>query len=434
MSLLHLQAADVSLLLDARGPGLPVVVHWGPRLGPASPDQLAAVADAAVPAVANSAVDVPVPLSLSPERSAGFRGRPGPVGQPCGAATSRRAFRLVRLVPDGGRAVTVEAADEAAGLSLRVELRLHDGGLLQVRHEVRNDGTAPYALEELACVLPVPARAVELQDLTGRWLRERRPQRHPFVLGAFVREQRRGRTGFDAPLVLSAGTAGFGNRTGEVWGLHLAWSGDSRTWAERGADGHGALGAAELLAPGEVVLEPGATYAAPDVLAAYSPAGLDGVGDAFHAHLRARPSHPRTPRPVVLNTWEAVYFDHDLDRLKALADVGAEVGVERFVLDDGWFRGRRDDTAGLGDWYVDEQVWPDGLTPLVAHVRSLRHAVRAVGRARDGQPRLRPRPRPPRLGARRARPPAAVVARASRCSTSPCPRPGRTSSSASTRC
>ena len=73
----------------------------------------------------------------------------------------------------------------------------------------------------------------------------------------------------------------------------------------------------------------------------------------------------------MLNTWEAVYFDHDLDRLTALADAAAEVGVERFVLDDGWFRHRRDDTAGLGDWYVDEDVWPDGLHPLVDHVRGL---------------------------------------------------------------
>ena len=370
MSLWHLRAARVSLLLDARGPGLPSLVHWGPDLGPASAEELAAVADAAVPAVATSALDVPVPLSLSPERAAGFRGRPGLTGSRAGRDFSP-AFRLVDVVQDGSRAVTVDAADEAAGLSLRVVLRLHDGGLLQLRHEVRNDGAAPYALDELACVLPVPARAVDLQDLTGRWLRERRPQRHPFVLGAFVREQRRGRTGFDATLVLSAGTAGFGNRTGEVWGLHLAWSGDSRTWAERGTDGHGVLGASELLAPGEVVLGPGASYAAPEVFAAYSPAGLDGVGDAFHDYLRSRPGHPRTPRPVVLNTWEAVYFDHDLERLTALADVGAQVGVERFVLDDGWFRGRRDDTAGLGDWYVDELVWPDGLTPLIAHVRSL---------------------------------------------------------------
>jgi alpha-galactosidase len=68
--------------------------------------------------------------------------------------------------------------------------------------------------------------------------------------------------------------------------------------------------------------------------------------------------------------WEAVYFDHSLDRLTALADRAAELGVERFVLDDGWFRHRRDDTAGLGDWYVDEHVWPNGLTPLVEYVRS----------------------------------------------------------------
>jgi hypothetical protein len=66
---------------------------------------------------------------------------------------------------------------------------------------------------------------------------------------------------------------------------------------------------------------------------------------SIHRWLRERPEHPRSPRPVVLNTWEAVYFDHDLDRLRALADAAAEVGVERFVLDDGWFRGRRDDRA-----------------------------------------------------------------------------------------
>jgi alpha-galactosidase len=73
----------------------------------------------------------------------------------------------------------------------------------------------------------------------------------------------------------------------------------------------------------------------------------------------------------VLNTWEAVYFDHDLDRLLALARTAARIGVERFVLDDGWFRHRRDDTAGLGDWFVDEGVWPNGLHPLFDEVRQL---------------------------------------------------------------
>ena len=73
----------------------------------------------------------------------------------------------------------------------------------------------------------------------------------------------------------------------------------------------------------------------------------------------------------MLNTWEAVYFDHDLTRLKALADTAARIGVERFVLDDGWFGGRRDDTSSLGDWFVSPDMWPDGLGPLVDHVTSL---------------------------------------------------------------
>jgi alpha-galactosidase len=72
-----------------------------------------------------------------------------------------------------------------------------------------------------------------------------------------------------------------------------------------------------------------------------------------------------------LNTWEAVYFDHRLDRLAELADTAARLGVERFVLDDGWFGARRDDTAGLGDWHVSPEVWPEGLGPLVEHVRGL---------------------------------------------------------------
>ncbi|MGH2814025.1 MAG: alpha-galactosidase, partial [Actinomycetota bacterium] len=123
--------------------------------------------------------------------------------------------------------------------------------------------------------------------------------------------------------------------------------------------------------PSEVALGPGETYATPPVLATYSAEGLDGLSAAYHRYLRERPSHPRTPRPVVLNTWEAVYFDHRLERLTELADVAARLGVERFVLDDGWFGNRRDDTAGLGDWYVAADVWPEGLDPLISHVREL---------------------------------------------------------------
>jgi alpha-galactosidase len=103
----------------------------------------------------------------------------------------------------------------------------------------------------------------------------------------------------------------------------------------------------------------------------HSSQGLDGISQRLHRSQRARAVHTGSPRPLVLNTWEAVYFDHDLQRLQELADTAAAVGVERFVLDDGWFGGRRDDLRGLGDWWVSPDLWPEGLGPIVKHVKGL---------------------------------------------------------------
>ena len=162
-----------------------------------------------------------------------------------------------------------------------------------------------------------------------------------------------------------ASTSGMGRS-----GLHLGWSGNQDLYAERLYNGTRVLPAGELLLPGEVELAQGETYESPWLYAAYG-SGLDAIAGRFHQWLRARPQHPRRARPVTLNVWEAVYFDHDLARLTALADRAAEVGNERFVLDDGWFGSRRDDTSGLGDWVVSPDVWPDGLHPLVNSVRRL---------------------------------------------------------------
>ena len=103
---------------------------------------------------------------------------------------------------------------------------------------------------------------------------------------------------------------------------------------------------APLLLPGEIVLAEGGSYETPWAVAAFAPDGLNGLTDRLHRTFRRFvadwPGGTMRPRPVHLNTWEAVYFDHDLATLKRLADAAAEVGVERFVLDDGWF-GRRDE-------------------------------------------------------------------------------------------
>lgn len=357
----HLEVGGVGLLIDATG-GDPVVVHWGEPLGRDVPD--AGALRAAVP---HSNFDAPVRPSLLPQASRGWRGRPSIRGSRGGAAFS--PLLVLTGVEQDAASIVLRLADADAGLAVAVRLALEPSGLLLLDGELTNTGTDAYALDRFDLALPVPPQAVESLDTTGRWTREKHPQRRRIDQGTWVRSGRHGRTGHDATAVIAAGTPGFGWRTGEVWALHFGWSGDHESFVDALPSGRTTIGAGELLEPGEVVLAPGERYATPTAYAAWSNTGLDGVSERFHGWLRARPQHPSSPRPVVLNTWEAVYFDHDLASLTELADVAAGLGVERFVLDDGWFGNRRNDLAGLGDWWVDPAVWPGGLGPLIAHVR-----------------------------------------------------------------
>jgi alpha-galactosidase len=372
---LHWRAGGVSLVLDCSGPLLPRVLHWGADLGDRSAPELSGLALAATPQQVSNNVDEVVPISVLPEQSVGWIGTPGLTGHRNGAAFST-AFTIERVTGAPAQApvahrLAVAARDAAAELSLLLELEMTESGLVRQRVTLTNeDSAAAFLLDGVLPTLPVPTEATELLDFTGRHLRERIPQRQPFTVGTRLRDNRRGRTGADASIILAAGTAGFGFASGEVWGIHVAWSGNHRTLAERTSTGVSLLGGGELLLAGEVRLAPGESYRSPWLYGSYG-RGLDELSARFHRYLRGRPQHPRSPRPVIINTWEAVYFDHDLAKLTALADVAAQVGVERFVLDDGWFRHRRDDRAGLGDWYVDETVWPKGLHPLVDHVRGL---------------------------------------------------------------
>ena len=368
---LQLRAADVGLVLDLDG--LPRVLHWGADLGPLDPDALAELREASRPAPMGFPVDREVRTSVLPEHSTGWFGTPGLTGSRAGRAWSS-AFVATGASLHGegdGGTVLVTAVDEAAGLDLELVVELTPQGLVRQRATVTSTADDPFELGALTLTLPVPARATTLIDLAGHWGRERAPQRTVFTHGTRLRENRRGRTGFDTPYVLVAGTEDLGHRRGECWGWHVAWSGNHRSIAERSSAHPGLLGGGELLLPGEVRLARGESYTSPWVYGSYGASGLDELAGRFHAWLRARPGHPRTPRPVTLNTWEAVYFDQDLARLVELADAAAAVGAERFVLDDGWFGARRDDTRGLGDWFVSPDVWPDGLTPLISHVTSL---------------------------------------------------------------
>jgi alpha-galactosidase len=373
MSTVVLRSGGCAVLLDLNGPGLPRVVHWGADVD-LSAVSLSAVVAAVEPGIPHGTLDAPLSVTVLPGAADGWPGRPTvrghrtDPGSPGAAAFPRWTVTSADVTAESVRWV---AGDAGLGLELTGLLALEPSGVLTLDVTLRNSGTGPYLLDGITPVLPVPPRAGELLDLAGRWSREHSPQRSPLNVGIRSRESWRGRPGHDGTPLLVAGTPGFGFGHGEVWGVHVACGGNAAHVVERIPEGFAVLGGGELLEPGEIVIAPGAAYTAPTLVAAWSDAGLDGLSARLHGFVRARPGHPRSPRPLTLNVWEAVYFDHDLERLLGIADRAAALGVERFVLDDGWFLGRRDDTRGLGDWVVDPQVWPRGLHPLVDHVRSL---------------------------------------------------------------
>ncbi len=365
----HLSGTTTSVVVDLSGAGVPVISWWGPSLGPVGADELALLAGA----VPNAGLDAEARCSLLPAAAAGWLGAPGIEGHRVGAGALAPTLLLGRWhLNDHHLGFT--ATDEANGLSVdgAVELAGPDGEVLLVRVGLTNTGSTPLVLSALLPTLPLPTDADELLTFDGRWTREWHEERAALRPGLpLVRESRQGRSGHELPSLLFAGSSGFGQHRGDVRGVHVAWSGNHLLRAERLADGRAYLQGGELLLPGEVVLEPGGRYEAPELVAVASEAGLNGASQALHRFIRSRPAHPHRPRPVTLNTWEAVYFDHDRATLLALADRAAAVGVERFVLDDGWFGSRRNDRSGLGDWDVDLGQHPDGLRDLAAHVRAL---------------------------------------------------------------
>jgi alpha-galactosidase len=369
MSLHHLHGVGFDVVVDTAA-GVPVIVHWGAPLGAIDPTSLERALERPI---TNGALDVVAPVSVVPEHGSGWPGRPGLEGHRRGGTSWAPRFAPVSVeLIEGGLGhvgMVVTSADDVAGL--RSVTRIELGDALVVQCTLTNTADTRYLLDRLAITLPLPVHASDLITFTGRWTRELHPVRTTWGTGSVVVENRRGRTSHEHVPLAFAGSEGFGEWHGEVWGAHLAWSGNHSLTAECLADGRRSLQFAELLHPGEIVLQPGESYTTPEVIAVYAEHGHTPASWGFHRLVRSRDGHPSTPRPVLVNTWEAVYFDHDNDRLRELATTAAELGIERFVLDDGWFGSRRDDRSGLGDWEVSPEVYPNGLAPLIEHVRSL---------------------------------------------------------------
>jgi alpha-galactosidase len=342
-------------------------MHWGRSLGRISTEDLEQLGRSLERPVEHGGLDVVAPLTLVTLHSSGSMARPGLEGHRPGGRHWAPVFAL-RDVTLTSASLTTISRDDVAELEVQTTLTVRQG-VLVVSATLVNRGTTRYLLTTFGVTLPIDQSARDVLSLSGRWARESHLQSMPFV-GSQVFETRSGRSSHERQPSLWFARSGVSHQRGDVWTTHLAHSGNHSLWAQHLPDGRRCVQLGELLHPGEICLEPGEQYATPEVIAAYSSEGLSGTAANLHRFVRA--SRPmRSPRKVMLNTWESVYFNHDQEVLFDLARRGARVGAERFVLDDGWFGSRRNDRSGLGDWVVSRDVYPQGLTPLIEHVESL---------------------------------------------------------------
>lgn len=361
--LLHINSKNLSLIFKIGR--IPEIIHWGNKVNQLDQDLLLATERP----ISQARLDVDVPLSICPELGSGHFNSPGLDGHRNGYDFAP-VFELKDFSANEGK-VIFELIDEVAMLQLTAEFELDfDSDVLQQKITLKNIGSTPYQLDKLACTIPVPYHAKELMTFHGRWCQEFQTQRLGFDHGGFVQENRRGRTSHENFPGLFAGTKGFSEQIGQVWGFHLGWSGNHRLRADVRSDGRRFVQASELLFSGEIILGHNEVYTTPILYSTYSAFGLNGISNRFHSFVRSKilnfPS--KKPRPVHLNTWEGIYFDHNPEYIMMMATEAAKIGVERFIIDDGWFIGRTGERTALGDWYLDETKYPNGLEPVIEHV------------------------------------------------------------------
>ena len=365
--MIHLSQSNSSIIFE-EGDETLSIVHWGKKVGALDSASQKALSAAVHKPHFHGGLDVAPRNLVLREHSRGFIGHPAIRGHRSGVAASNR-FTL-KSATQKDQSLHAIFFDQIAELEVQLTYTLTPSDVLLIDGEITNKGSNDYFLEHFLYWLPLAEQADQVLDFYGHWTKERQPQRREIAYGLTTREGFEGRSGHDYTISQIALNTTTNFRSGQAWSLAMAWSGNNIHHVERLIDGSRAIGAGEYLLPGEVILKAGESYKAPRAVASFSAEGLDGLTNNHYTWIRSRSNHITKvrPRPLTLNMWEAVYFNHSFDGIKKIVDKAAELGVERVVLDDGWFGSRRNDRLGLGDWVVSKDVWPEGLQPIIKYI------------------------------------------------------------------
>ncbi|MFY1669622.1 alpha-galactosidase [Plantactinospora sp. WMMB334] len=340
-------------------------LHWG---GPIGPDDLAAIADPATRLGSNT-------WSRPRAHTEELVVHGGTRFDECVLKVEfRDGVRALDLAYQGadatGDRLAVRLRDRHRPLAVTLYYEVRGSALCRWL-EVTNAGEEPLVLDRAGSagwVLPWQERP-RVTTLSGGYAAESRVTRGDLVPGRLVLESRRGIPGHAHQPWLAV-DGGAGEEHGEVWSIAVAHSGSWKLVAELSGDGrvHVVAGLNDFDLRHE--LAPGARAVLPETVGVYAPDGYDELTARWHRYEREHVlPRPDELRPVLYNSWEATFFDVRHDDQVDLARQAAGLGVELFVVDDGWFVGRTGEGAGLGDWSADPAKLPDGLARLSAAVR-----------------------------------------------------------------
>lgn len=392
----HLQTRNSSIVVSPGEAGHLELLWFGDRLHLADPNQVAALR----PDPATSGATVTYgrtrdslmslhqqPLAFATHGKGDFREPAlGVVGQRVLDFTFRH-HRIVDgvVAADGlpgadaepeSQTLEITLADDVAGLEVVLRwTTFPHSDVFSRRTEIRNTGNGTVTLDRAASLLlDLPDAGFDVITLDGWWANEARPTRtrlgHQRITNASVTGSSSSEHNPGVLLVEHTAT----ETSGRGYGFNLVYSGSHATTFEGGrgnlvrvAGGINPEGFGWELAPGE-------SFITPEAVMTYSSEGIGGISRNFHRFIDdcIVPAHwRRRPRPVVLNNWEGTYFDFDAPTILEIAERAVELGVETFVLDDGWFGARDDDLRGLGDWVVNTTKLEGGLGALIDGVRAL---------------------------------------------------------------
>jgi alpha-galactosidase len=322
--------------------------------------------DFRVPALVVSAADGSTSLALRYRSHRTMPGKPALDGLPS------------TYTEDNVEAETLEITlgDEPTGVEVDLRFTIfRDRPLVARSATIRNAGSAAL---DLACAmslsLDLPDADWTMIGLAGSWARERDVVERRLVPGRQSISSTRGASGHQHNPFLALRRGTTDEEHGEAYGFSLVYSGNFLAEAE--VEPYGTTRVRLGIEPDTFRwhLEPGSAFTTPEAVAAWTGDGLTSLSATFHDLFRdrlARGIWRDRPRPVLINNWEATYFDFDADRLVGIASTARDLGVELFVLDDGWFGARDDDTTSLGDWFVDRRKLPDGIDGLARRITEL---------------------------------------------------------------